>query len=46
MNRKSAKHIEPHLLIEAKKVEMDEKKEDYDLQIYLNKEHLNSKKIR
>ena len=46
MNKKTNKQIESSIINEAKKVEMDEKKEDYNMQMFLNKEHLNSKKIR
>jgi hypothetical protein len=45
MQRATQKLVENDLLKEAKKVELGEKKQDYNLQMYLNKDQVTSKKI-
>jgi hypothetical protein len=46
MQRASKKTEDNDLLKEAKKFEMGEKKDDYNMQMYLNKEQISTKKIK
>lgn len=46
MQRATQKQLETDLLKEARKAEMGEKKQDYNLQVYLNRDQVTSKTVR
>ena len=46
MERNAARKIEPEMLLEARRAELGEKKQDHNLQMYLNAEQVNRKKVK
>ena len=46
MNAKAVKKLDPELLLEVRRKELGERKEEYDMQMYLSNEQVNHKKIK
>lgn len=46
MNRTSKKKLDSDLLLEARKKELGERKEDYDVHMYLSNEQINKQKVK
>jgi len=46
MNTKAIKKLDPELLLEVRRKELGERKEEYDMQMYLSSEQVDQKKIK
>jgi hypothetical protein len=46
MNAKAVKKLDPELLLEVRRKELGERKEEYDMQMYLSNEQVNHKRIK
>lgn len=46
MSRNSTKKLDSDLLLEARKKELGERREEYNMQMYLSSEQVNQKKVK